>query len=866
MKHRPHKITNDKFTDSINTLVALFNQGRCAEAEALAKELTVLFPQNGAGWKVLGVMLALQGRKAEALEPMRKAAELLPRDAEAHNNLGNTLRDQGRLAEAEASYRQVLIIRPDYAEAHGNLGNTLRDQGRLAEAEASYRQVLIIRPDYAEAHNDLGNTLRDQGRLAEAEASYRRALIIKPDYAEAHGSLGNTLRDQGRLAEAEASYRQVLIIRPDYAEVHNSLGVTLLDQGRLAEAEASLRLALFLKPDYAVAHSNLGVTLQEQGRLTEAEASYRRALIIKPDYAKAYNNLGGTLKDQGRLAEAEASYRRALIIKPDYAEVHNSLGVTLLDQGRLAEAEASLRQALIIKPDYAVAHNNLGVTLQEQGRLAEAEASLRQALIIKPDYAVAHNNLGVTLRGQRRFAEAEASLRQALIIKPDYAEAYSNLGGTLKDQGRLAEAEASYRQALIIKPDYAEAYSNLLFALSYNPDHRASHYLEEASRYGRMAAKKVEMRFSAWQCVSRPERLRVGFVSGDLRNHPVGYFLESVLAQIDPSRMELIAYPTDYKADELTARITPYFSAWKPLVGLSDKAAAGLIHGDGIHVLLDCSGHTAKNRLPVFAWKPAPVQASWLGYSATTGLAEMDYLLGDPYVTPAGEEGHFTETVWRLPETYQCLTPPDVPLKVGPLPALSSGSITFGSFNNLVKVNDAVVTLWAKVLKAVSGSRLFLKAKQLNDPGVRDTTRQRFAAWGITPDRLVLEGTSQRAKTLEAHNRVDIILSPFPYPGVTTSAEGVWMGVPVITRRGDCFLHHMGESIAHNAGLADWIAEDDDDYVAKAIQHTADLGRLAALRNILRQQVLASPLFDAPRFARHLEAALWGMWERWQSR
>ena len=730
MKRKPHKITNNKLTDSIHTLAVLFNQGRYAEGGALAKKLTVRFPQNGVGWKALGVLLTLQGRSAEALEPMRKAAELLSGDAEAHSNLGVILKDQGRLAEAEASLRRALSIKPDYADAHNNLGITLKDQGRLTEAEASLRRALSIKPDYAEAHNNLGNTLKDQGRLAEAEASLRRALSIKPDYADAHSNLGITLKDQGRLAEAEASLRQALSIKANSAEAHSNLGITLKDQGRLAEAEASLRRALSIKPDYADAHSNLGATLWEQGRLAEAEASYRRALSIKPDYAEAHSNLGNTLKDQGRLAEAEASYRRALSIKPDYAEAH----------------------------------------------------------------------------------------------------------------------------------------SNLLFSLNYISGHHVSHCLEEASGYGRMAAKKVGVRFSAWQCAPQPEHLRIGFVSGDLHNHPVGFFLKSVLAQIDSSRIELIAYPTDHKVDELTVRIKPHFSAWKSLVGLSDKAAAGLIHADGIHVLLDCSGHTGKNRLPVFAWKPAPVQASWLGYFATTGVAEMDYLLGDPYVTPAGEESHFTETVWRLPETYLCFTPPDVPLEVGPLPALSSNSITFGSFNNLAKMNAAVVTLWAKVLQAVPHSRLFLKTNQLNDPGVRDATHQRFAACGITPDRLVLEGASPRAKVLEAYNRVDVILSPFPYPGGTTSAEGLWMGVPVITRRGDCFLPHVGESIAHNAGLADWIAESDDDYVAKAILHTADLGRLAALRNTLRGQVLASPLFNAPRFARHLEAALWGMWERWQSR
>jgi predicted O-linked N-acetylglucosamine transferase (SPINDLY family) len=359
--------------------------------------------------------------------------------------------------------------------------------------------------------------------------------------------------------------------------------------------------------------------------------------------------------------------------------------------------------------------------------------------------------------------------------------------------------------------------------------------------------------------------LRVGLVSGDLRNHPVGYFLESMLAQIDSSRIELIAYATDYKVDELTARIKPYFSSWKSLVGLSDEAAARLIHADGVHLLLDLSGHTAKNRLPVFAWKPAPVQASWLGYSGTTGMSQIDYIIGDPFVAPKKEEGHFTEKIWRLPESYLCFTPPAVPVEIGPLPILTTGHITFGCFNNLAKMGDDVLALWSRMLHAISGSKLFLRNRHLSDSAVLENTVKRFATHGIASNRLILEGTySTRTELFEAYNLVDIALDPFPYAGTTTSVEGLWMGVPVITKRGDRFLSHVGESIVSNAGLVDWIAEDDDDYVAKAIMHTTDLKRLSTLRATLRQRVLASPLFDAPRFARHFETALWGMWERWQ--
>ncbi len=406
------------------------------------------------------------------------------------------------------------------------------------------------------------------------------------------------------------------------------------------------------------------------------------------------------------------------------------------------------------------------------------------------------------------------------------------------------------------------AHSNLLFTLNYTAHHTPTHYLSVARQYGQLVASKVSERFTAWSCTRQPERLRIGFVSGDFINHPIGYFLESVLSRLDPASVELIAYPTDHRMDELTARIKPCFSAWKPLVGLHDEAAARLIHDDGVHVLIDLSGHTRHNRLPVFAWKPAPVQVSWLGYFATTGVAEIDYFLGDPYVAPLTEADHFTEQIWQLPESYWCFTPPKVDVDVAPSPALSTGTITFGCFNNLTKMNDAVVALWARVLLAVPGSQLFLKCKQFNDAAMRATTRQRFASQGIAAERLLLEGTSPRADYLAAYHRVDIALDPFPYPGGTTSIEGLWMGVPFITQRGDRFLSHAGETLLHNAGLPGWIAADADDYVAKAVGFAADLDQLARLRAGLRPQVLASPLFDATRFARHFETAMWAMWGR----
>ena len=353
-------------------------------------------------------------------------------------------------------------------------------------------------------------------------------------------------------------------------------------------------------------------------------------------------------------------------------------GNALLERGRFAEAEACYRGVLAVLPDHLAAHGNLGFALREQGRHAEAEACYRRVAEACPEDAEVHYHYGNLLFALGRLAEAEAAFRRALEIEPNSASTHNNLGATLKDLGRYAEAESSYRRALEIQPDGegVHRHSNLLFCMNYRACPPEA-YREEAIEYGRRVSAMVRERFSAWTCTERPERLRVGLVSGDLRTHPVGLFLEGMLRYIDPARIELFAYPTVPHEDDVTARLKDSFVAWRPYVGLDDEAAARLTHGDGVHVLIDLSGHTAHNRLPVFAWKPAPVQASWLGYFATTGVAEMDYFIGDPYVLPPQDEGHFTETTWRLPENYVCFAVPDVAIGVRPPPALSTGRVTF---------------------------------------------------------------------------------------------------------------------------------------------------------------------------------------------
>lgn len=570
---------------------------------------------------------------------------------------------------------------------------------------------------------------------------------------------------------------------------------------------------------------------------------------------------GLALLQAGRLAEAAAVFRQILAVRPNYADALHLLGLVAYHEGRYGEA-VDLIMAALGHQTSEIFYGNLGNAFAGQGKRAAAVECFRQAIALRPDYVQAHNNLGNLLREQGDFSGAVQCFRTVISLKSDYAEAYNNLANALVDLGDLEAAIEAYRRAIALKPGLLEARSNLLFILSYREDLDQTTYLAEAMEFGRIATAGAKP-WRNWLTSTEPERrtpLRVGLVSGDLKTHPTGHFLESILARIDRSRIELVAYPTRRLEDALTARIKPYFSAWTPLASLNDEQAAARIRDDRIDLLLDLSGHMNYNRLPLFAWRPAPVQASWLGYFASTGLPAMDYLLGDPHVLPADAQAHYTERLRRLPDSYLCFTPPAERVDVGPLPLTIQGHVTFGCFNHLMKMNDGVVDVWARILHAVPGSRLFLKAKQLDDAPTRETTIARFAQRGIDASRLMLEGRSPRAEYFAAYNRIDIALSPFPYPGGTTSVEGLWMGVPVLCRRGDRFLSNICTSMLHSAGLADWIAQGDDEYVAKAIAFAADVPRLTALRATARASLLASPLCDAARYARHLETAFEAMW------
>lgn len=844
--------------------------------------------------------LEAAGSLHEAMRCYRFALKNCPSLARAHLNLGNALLADGQLDAALVEYQNALRKDPAYAAAHFNIGNAHLGAGHLEQACLAYRKALNINPGFADAYAALGYACEELGDSSAAIDAYRRALKLTPEHRPLQHNLGNALAAAGRHDEAENLFRQlhgtdptdleaissltrlletlgrqnelvatiedVLKTFPESAEAHNNLGVALQAAGRPEEALAAYQQALTLNPAFGEAHFCLGVCLEKMGRLEAALAAYRQALALAPDALKSIGNLGNLLMELGRPDEAATVFEQGIRISPDLAEAHFNLGTALNRRGHLERAERHFLKALELKPEFANACNNLGASLNHRGLHEAALAQFRRAIELDPQLFQAHNNMGLALQDLGRRQEATHCFRKALEIKPDFGEARLNLALTYSGMGELDKALDGVRQAVALMPDNTQARSALLFLHNYRSDGSPEERLEEARDYGRLVANRVPADLPPGRIATEPDKcLNVGFVSGDLRRHPVGFFVEGVLAalaELTAGRLKLFAYSNSFENDAVTARIQDSFDHWTSITGLADRTAYDLIVADRIDILIDLSGHTLYSRLPLFAWRPAPVQVTWLGYFATTGIEAIDYLIADPWTLPASQEAYFTETIVRLPETRLCFTPPDDAVACSVPPVLKNGYVTFGCFNTLTKMTDAVVALWSEILATVPASKLMLMSHQLQDPHVIAATTERFRAHGVDPQRLIIRGFAPRAAYLATYNEIDIALDPFPYCGGTTSVEALWMGVPVLTLAGEQFLARQGVGLMMNAGLADWVADDPTHYRALAVAHAGNPAKLAQLRQQLRNRILASPIFDAPRFAGHFEAALRTLWQR----
>lgn len=736
---------------------------------------------------------------------------------------------------------------------------------RLVEARGLFEEICAADRSDAEAWLSLGVICSMLGELPQGEAHCRRAVTLRPDYAHAHYNLANILAAQTRPAEALARYDQVLLVNPDHVQAHNNRGNALASLGRTDEAIAAYKHAMALQPDYAEAHYNLGRLLAHNQHHAEAAKQYRAALMAHADFHSARHGLGAALRALGQHEEATHVYGTILRMQPDYIKGYFLLAETLADLGRFAEAEESLRLGLAKSPGNLDGMNDLGLVLHAQGKLDQALECFDEILRQHPDYLPALNNSARVLSDSGRWTEATMRVRSFLAHNPQFGPAHHLLGSALVHLGRGEEGINHLRQAVALTPRDASGYSGLLLALHYSAIITCEQLYADHRYWGMTFTPPAPAPVFA-QTHNPGRRLKISYLSPDFRDHSVAYFIEPVLKHHDPQAIEVFCYSEApvRNQDAVTARLKTYATHWLDTFGLSDETLAARIREDRIDILIDLAGHTLGNRLLALAYRPAPVQVTYLGYPNTTGLPAIDYRLTDEWADSPGQEAFHTEKLVRLSSGFLCYEPTAHAPPVSPSPYEQEGYITFGSFNALPKVNERVVACWARILKALPRSRLLLKERPFKDPAVQEEFAGRFAREGIERDRLELVGWLDRPEEhLGLYSRVDLALDTFPYNGATTTCEALRMGVPVVTLAGDRHAGRVGVSLLTRLGLPELIAQDEDDYLRLAVALAEDPARLKGLRQGLRERMRASSLCDAKGFTRQLEAAYRDMWREW---
>ncbi len=637
----------------------------------------------------------------------------------------------------------------------------------------------------------------------------------------------------GRFAEAEALFWQLRASHPDNVDLMHLLGAVARATRRYPEAIEWMQRSIAAEPNVARYRNNYGLLLADCGRYEESAAEFEIARQLDPSDADIPYNLGNTRNRLNQPDSAISAYQTALQLNPQHVQAWINLGLALNSANQPEEAIAVYQAARRACPSEAALALNLAILYQQQGQLDDAVAAYQDGLALAPDSFVAHNNFALLLKDRGEIAESVRGLRHSLTLKAS-AEVQSNLIFTLHFD---PETSPETIQA-------EEQIWNAHFAIPLRPEHHP--HLNDRS----------------------PERrLRVGYVSADLRNHVVGRTLLPIFEAHDRTQVECVCYGGPV-TDEASKRFRAGADLWRDMELWSDDQLAAQVREDGIDILIDLGLHTAYNRLCAFARAPAPVQVSWLGYPGGTGVETIDHWISDRFLSPSPTLVCSEEAggPFRLPHAWCCYPEPENSPEVNSLPATSTGQISFGCFNNFSKVNDRVLQLWSRILHAVPGSRLLLLTKA---GAHRERAASVMTRHGIDAQRLVFLGyeppsPEQSAnRYLQRYAQVDIALDPFPYNGMTTTCDALWMGAPVITLRGTLPIGRASFSILSNIGLPEYAAQSEEEYVQLAVSLACDQRRLAELRSTLRGRMMASPLLDAPLFARNLEKVFREMWRNW---
>lgn len=814
-----------------------------------------------------------QGNLAKAEELYRVVLQAIPNQPDALNLLGLLYSDQKRFALAEDMIRQAISAHPSAAQFHNNLGAVCEAQGKLEQAEACYRKAIELNPDYAEAHNNLGNVFHALGRPGDAVTAYRQAIKLRSNYVNAFNNLGSVLSKQNELVEAEACFRQALALLPDHPLMLKNLAETLVAQGRLQEAEQYYRNSALQESGERNIWLGWADLLCRYRKRDEAAACLSRQLETDGENPELLRALGNIYSESGRLDKAIPHFSKLAELQPDNYELLTRLGNAFKEYGMcfydenkkkpLIEKSLMVFQKALQLQDSAEAINNVGSALLELESLEEAAACFKRAIELKPDLIEAYFNRGLVFEKMGDAEEAYRHFQHVLHVRPDFSDAcHHGLVRVLENTPDVPHAIASLRLAIASMPNAAELQSVLAYATDIDPSATPQVQQEERRRwYENHIGPNHPGTLTLGNIVNPNRKIRIGYIPGRFYRNASAYIYAPMLLDYDKAKFEVYCYSNFDYEDDLTRSIRQNVDGWRSIARLSDEESAHLIRDDAIDILVDLFGHAGANRLPIYAYKPAPIQVSAWGHANGTGMPEMDYLFSDPVSIPTEERHLYAEEIIDLPCQIGYWCPEEAP-PVSELPALTAGHVTFGCFNLMSKVSDQALETWAELLADVSNSRLILKDKGWGNPVKRSQVQEIFHARGVGADRITFMSRTGWYAHLKAYDDVDIALDPFPKGGGMTTLDALWMGVPVVCMRGDTLGKRITSAISSAVGLDDWVATSHDEYLAIAGHKADNLAGLSALRRSLRALVFSSPLGHL-NYVRHVESRYREMWKRW---
>jgi predicted O-linked N-acetylglucosamine transferase (SPINDLY family) len=678
------------------------------------------------------------------------------------------------------------------------------------------------------------------------------------------------LQQAGRLGEAEQLCRQVLAEQPEHPNALHVLAVVMHQTGRNAEALPLIQKAVARKSTDAEFRNSMGVMLMASGRPREAMEAFNHAIKLHPAFPGALTNLANLLLDSGDWQKAAECARKAIQLSPRLVEAYSLLGAACFVGGKIDDSIAASQKALSMDPKSYQALGNLGNSMMVSGKIDEAIKIYQRTTELHPNAAGGWSNLGNALQQRAMTAPALHALTKAVELDPNLADAHNNLGNVYKDLAQMDIACDEYVKAIAIRPQMSTFHSNLVYAMWFCEKCEALEVYKESKKWADFLAEPLRKAAPPHTNVKDPnKRIKIGYVSSDFRDHPVGRLVRPLIENHDRSKFEVVLFSGVSRYDHLSQRIYSNVDKVLNTRDASDEQLANVIRQEKVDICVDLTLHMGGSRMPAFARKPAPVQITYLAYCATSGMKSMDYCITDPNLDPpppgVNEQDTLSpfhsERLLRLNRCYWCYSiSPEAP-PVNQLPALSKGYVTFGSFNSFTKLNPSVIDVWADILKAVPTSRMFMVVP--GGPSMQQKAADMFRERGVDPGRLTMSDITPFAVYFQHFLNVDIAVDPFPYNGGTTTMDALFMGLPVVNLEGRWATARAGVTLLKNVGHPEWICQSREQYVQCAKDLAGDLPRLNQVRQQLRQVMLNSPLMDGKGFARDMEAAFIRAWQRY---